>query len=143
VKLFSIIVLSLLIISCGTLQHKADRLSNGDSFDEVEVVMGKPDDVLVNNEQVLWRYCVSGAGFGFNDHKDILFKNAELKKISHYQSTVTGCTNGFQPANWLTVGLGIDLDSAIKNCEALGFKKETEGMSNCLLKMEEMEFDRK
>ena len=142
-KLFILMTLSILIAGCGTLQHKVDKISNGDSFEDVKAIMGKPDDVLVNNAQVIWRYCASGAGFGFNDHKDLLFKNASLRKISHYQTTVTGCTNGFQPANWLTVGLGIDIESAISNCEALGFEKETTAMSNCLLKMEEMEFDRK
>ena len=56
---------------------------------DVKSIMGQPDDVLVNGQQTVWRYCISGAGFGFNDHKDLVFKNNVLRKISHYESTVT------------------------------------------------------
>jgi hypothetical protein len=47
---------------------------------DVKSIMGQPDDVLVNGQQTVWRYCVSGAEFGCNDHKDLVFKNNVLRK---------------------------------------------------------------
>jgi hypothetical protein len=57
-----------------------DKIDNGSSMKDVKSIMGQPDDVLVNGQQTVWRYCVSGAEFGCNDHKDLVFKNNVLRK---------------------------------------------------------------
>lgn len=97
----SVAILALLS-ACGTLDKKTILLSVGDSKERVLEVMGTPDDRQVNDRREAWQYCVSGAGFGWNDHKVIWLTENRVSGITSYRSGVPGCQGGIQPVHWET-----------------------------------------
>ena len=144
-KIYQFGLLSILVLlsSCGSMQSKMDQLRIGDKKDRVIDVLGQPDDAVSNGENVAWRYCVSGSEFGANDHRDILFRKEKVITMYSYKTNVTGCSRGFQPIRWQKVGMDFSIDSARDNCKQLGFKVDTESMSNCLLMQQKMLQDSK
>ena len=94
------LLISLAISGCGTLDHKTILLNVGDSKESVLKVMGLPQDRQVSGQQEAWQYCVSGAGFGWNDHKVVWFNAGHVTGINSYRSGVTGCKGGIQPVRW-------------------------------------------
>ena len=94
------LMLLLFVAGCGTLDNKTILLNVGDSKERVLEVMGAPADRQFHGQQEAWQYCVSGAGFGWNDHKIIWLNVGRLTGISSYRSSVTGCSGGIQPVRW-------------------------------------------
>jgi len=94
------LVLSLFMAGCGTLDSKTILLNVGDSKERVLEVMGQPKDRQIYGQQEAWQYCVSGAGFGWNDHKIIWLNAGRVSGINSYRSGVTGCSGGIQPVRW-------------------------------------------
>lgn len=88
------------ISGCGTLDKKTIMLNVGDSKERVLDVMGTPADRQINGQQEAWQYCVSGAGFGWNDHKIIWFTAGHVTGINSYRSGVSGCSGGIQSVRW-------------------------------------------
>lgn len=90
----------LVMAGCGTLDNKTILLNVGDSKQAVLDVMGTPMDRQMNGQQEAWQYCVSGAGFGWNDHKIVWFNAGRVTGINSYKSHVTGCQGGIGPVRW-------------------------------------------
>ena len=95
-----VLFLSLFMVGCGTLEQKTILLNVGDSKERVLDVMGPPQDRQINGQQEAWQYCISGAGFGWNDHRVIWFNAGQVTGINSYRSGVSGCRGGIQPAHW-------------------------------------------
>lgn len=91
---------SIAVSSCGTLERKTILLNVGDSKEKVLNVMGTPADRQMNGQQEAWQYCISGAGFGWNDHKIIWMNQGLVTGINSYRSSVSGCTGGIQSVEW-------------------------------------------
>lgn len=96
----AVLLLSLFVAGCGTLDSKTILLNVGDSKELVLEVMGTPVDRQINGRQEAWQYCVSGAGFGWNDHKIIWLNAGRVTGINSYRSHVSGCSGGIQPVRW-------------------------------------------
>ena len=94
------LVLSLIVAGCGTLDNKTILLNVGDSKERVLEIMGPPTDRQIQGRQEAWQYCVSGAGFGWNDHKIIWLTAGRVTGINSYRSHVSGCSGGIQPVRW-------------------------------------------
>lgn len=90
----------LLVQGCGTLDSKTILISAGDNKEKVLEVMGVPEDRQLQKNQEAWQYCVSGAGFGYNDHKIIWFNSGLVTGITSYKTTRTGCTGGIRAVRW-------------------------------------------
>jgi len=86
--------------ACGTLAEKTALISIGDSIDEVIRVMGSPPDRQLHGKNEAWQYCISGAGFGWNDHRVIWFYDGIVTGISTYTTSVTGCRGGIRHVRW-------------------------------------------
>jgi hypothetical protein len=98
--LFIISFLIFVMGGCGTLDNKTILLNVGDSKERVLEVMGTPQDRQSNGQLEAWQYCVSGAGFGWNDHKVIWLNDGRVTGINSYRSRVSGCTGGIEPVRW-------------------------------------------
>ena len=85
---------------CGTLDHKTILLNVGDSKETVLQVMGTLQDRQISGQREAWQYCVSGAGFGWNDHKVVWLNAGRITGINSYRSSVSGRTGGIQPVRW-------------------------------------------
>ena len=96
----AVLLLFLFMAGCGTLDNKTILLNVGDSKKAVLDVMGTPMDRQISGQQEAWQYCVSGAGFGWNDHKIIWFNAGHVTGINSYRSGVSGCQGGIQPVRW-------------------------------------------
>lgn len=96
--LISLIVF--VLFSCGTLDKKTILINAGDSKESVISVMGVPQDRQLREQQEAWQYCVSGAGFGYNDHKIIWFNKGVVIGITSYRSHRSGCTGAFRSIKW-------------------------------------------
>lgn len=90
----------MLLASCGTLDDKTILIDAGDTTNKVLDVMGTPQDRQFQADQEAWQYCVSGAGFGYNDHKIIWFNAGLVTGITTYRTSVTGCTAGMRSVDW-------------------------------------------
>ncbi len=97
--IFSIFIV-MLLSGCGTLDGQTMLIDAGDAKEKVLAVMGTPQDRQFQDNHEAWQYCVSGAGFGYNDHKIIWFNAGLVTGITTYRSTVTGCTAGMRSINW-------------------------------------------
>jgi hypothetical protein len=89
-----------LLSGCGTLDKKTLLINVGDAKERVIEVMGVPEDRQLQKQQEAWQYCVSGAGFGYNDHKIIWFNNGVVTGITSYKTTRSGCTGAFKTIRW-------------------------------------------
>ena len=95
------IALALTILQgCGTLDEKLLAISVGDSKEKVTQIMGTPYDRQLQNTQEAWQYCVSGAGFGYNDHKIIWFEDSKVTGITSYRTQRSGCTGAVKTISW-------------------------------------------
>ena len=99
-SLFLTLVSILFLHGCGTLDNKTILINVGDSKNSVLSVMGTPQDRQIKLESEAWQYCVSGAGFGYNDHKIIWFKAGEVTGITTYRTHSSGCTGAFRTIRW-------------------------------------------
>jgi len=95
-----LIYFSLLMQSCGTLDDKTILINPGDSRERVLEIMGTPQDRQFDSINEAWQYCVSGAGFGYNDHKIIWFAEGSVIGLSTYRTSVTGCSGGIRSIVW-------------------------------------------
>ena len=62
--------------------------------------MGPPQDRQLKDTREAWQYCVSGAGFGYNDHKIIWFTKGLVTGIASYRSSRSGCEGAIKTINW-------------------------------------------
>lgn len=98
---YVLVLVSILALSaCGTLDEKTINISAGDTKQQVLDVMGTPQDRQLEKTQEAWQYCVSGAGFGYNDHKIIWFKDGHVTGITSYRSSRSGCTGAIRTVHW-------------------------------------------
>ena len=127
--------------SCGSMQKKIDKLTVGDPQKMVIEVLGQPDDTLSKGDQEAWRYCISGAGYGWNDHRDIIFYKGNISKMDAYKSHTTGCTNGFESVKWYAPKIDFSIEQAKDTCKQLGFTEDYGDMPNCLLMQQKIQYD--
>ncbi|PSW55133.1 putative periplasmic lipoprotein [Photobacterium leiognathi] len=99
-KYFILCLLSLFIVGCGTLDHKTILIDAGTSKKDVLNIMGVPYDRQFDQQKEAWQYCVSGAGFGYNDHKIIWFTNNKVTGITTYRTSRSGCTGAVKTIRW-------------------------------------------
>ena len=95
-----VLLLSLFTGGCGTLDDRTILLNVGDSKQAVLDIMRPPMDRQISGQREAWQYCVSGAGFGWNDHKIGWFNSGRVTGINSYRSRVTGCQGGIQQVRW-------------------------------------------
>ena len=86
--------------ACGTLDSKTINISVGDSKDKVVGILGAPQDRQLKDSHEAWQYCVSGAGFGYNDHKIIWFNNGVVSGLTSYRSSRSGCEGAIKTIRW-------------------------------------------
>lgn len=89
-----------LLSGCGTLDNKTILINAGDTKKSVLDLMGTPQDRQMQQMQEAWQYCVSGAGFGYNDHKIIWFNEGIVTGITSYKTYTSGCTGAFKTIKW-------------------------------------------
>lgn len=101
-KAAAIACLLVLLASCGTLEKKAMLINVGDNKQRVLDIMGTPGDRQVHGYQEAWQYCVSGAGFGYDDYRLIWFANGKVTGITSYKASPFGrsCTSDFKTIRW-------------------------------------------
>lgn len=100
IKATFISVILIILSGCGTLDSKILLLNAGDSKEKVIGVLGIPQDRQLQKNQEAWQYCVSGAGFGYNDHKIIWFDAGAVTGITSYKTHRSGCTGAFKTIRW-------------------------------------------
>lgn len=93
-------VVSLILFGCGTMDDKTILINVGDSKDKVTNILGVPQDRQLKYQSEAWQYCVSGAGFGYNDHKIIWFEDSKVIGITSYRSNRSGCEGAIKTVNW-------------------------------------------
>lgn len=99
-KVATTTVLLSLISACGTLDNKTILLNVGDTKETVLATLGTPQDRQIEGAREAWQYCVSGAGFGYNDHKIVWFNAGRVTGINSYRTSVTGCSAGIRTVRW-------------------------------------------
>lgn len=92
--------LALFLFGCGTLDNKTILLNVGDTKEKVLATLGTPRDRQLQGNKEAWQYCVSGAGFGYNDHKIIWLTAGHVTGINTYRTQVSGCKAGIQTVRW-------------------------------------------
>ncbi len=97
--LFGLLV-SLAMQGCGTLDNKTILIDAGDPKKKVIDLLGKPYDRQFEGNKEAWQYCISGAGFGYNDHKIIWFTNKKVTGITTYRTHRSGCTGAVKTIRW-------------------------------------------
>jgi hypothetical protein len=93
-------VFTVVLSACGTLDKKTLLINAGDTKKQVVEIMGAPKDRQFRANQEAWQYCVSGAGFGYNDHKIIWFKDGIVTGLNTYRTSNTGCSSGIKAVEW-------------------------------------------
>ena len=103
-KLIRLPFLILTLSSCGSLEKKTILIDPGNTKYTVLDIMGVPDDRQfrggVTYSAEAWQYCVSGAGFGYNDHRIIWFENGIVTGITSYKTYRTDCAGQIKTVNW-------------------------------------------
>jgi len=103
-RLIRLPLLILTLSSCGSLEKKTILISPGDTKPVVLDIMGVPDDRQFKGgltySAEAWQYCISGAGFGYNDHRIIWFENGLVTGITSYKTYRTDCAGQIQAVNW-------------------------------------------
>ncbi len=99
-RIFIALIISTLLYGCGTLDNKTILINVGDSKQDVLDIMGMPADRQLQGQNEAWQYCVSGAGFGYNDHKIIWFLSGKVTGLNSYRSTRSGCTGAIKSVRW-------------------------------------------
>ncbi|QGS59750.1 hypothetical protein [Shewanella algae] len=94
------IVTPAILGGCGTLDNKTILINAGDSKERVMDIMGLPCDRQFEQQKEAWQYCVSGAGFGYNDHKIIWFTDKKVTGITSYRTTRSGCSGAVNSIKW-------------------------------------------
>ena len=97
---YTFLLFILIAQGCGTLDSKTILIDVGDSKQEVLDIMGVPDDRQMQGNLEAWQYCVSGAGFGYNDHKIVWFNTGNVSGITSYKTHNTGCTGSIRAVRW-------------------------------------------
>ncbi len=99
-RYLSLLTLSFLIQSCGTLDNKTILIDSGDPKEKVIEILGLPYDRQFQVNREAWQYCVSGAGLGYNDHKIIWFTDNKVTGITTYRTHRSGCTGAVKTIRW-------------------------------------------
>lgn len=94
------IIFVVALFGCGTLEKKSILINIDDDKQKVLSIMGTPDDRQMQGKQEAWQYCISGAGFGYNDHRVVWFNNGYVTGITSYKSHQTGCVSGIRQVRW-------------------------------------------
>ncbi len=97
---YSCLLFAILLAGCGTLEKKTILLNLNDDKSRVLEVMGPPGDRQMEGDNEAWQYCISGAGFGYNDHRIIWFKSGHVTGITSYRTTRSGCSGAFKTIKW-------------------------------------------
>ena len=97
---FLYLIVAIIIQGCGTLDNKTILINAGDEKQKVVNIMGVPYDRQFKKTKEAWQYCVSGAGFGYNDHKIILFTDGRVTGITTYRTSRSGCTGAVKTIRW-------------------------------------------
>ena len=100
IAIYITLLFLLFLQGCGTLDSKTILINVGDNKEKVIEIMGTPEDRQMQGKLEAWQYCVSGAGFGYNDHKIIWFNSGFVTGINSYKTTQTGCVGGIRPVRW-------------------------------------------
>jgi hypothetical protein len=96
----SVVAVAVLLVGCGTLESKSSLVDVGADKKEVLQVMGSPDERQVKGDKEAWQYCISGAGFGYNDHRIVWFSKGIVTGITPYKTHQTGCVGNIRPVVW-------------------------------------------
>lgn len=96
----TLLLLTLFLSACGTLDKKTILINAGDSKQEVISIMDVPDDRQFRQASEAWQYCVSGAGFGWNDHKIIWFTHGKVTGITTYRTRNGNCSAHVKSVRW-------------------------------------------
>ena len=99
-KILSLLLISLILFGCGTLDKKTILISPGDTKEQVLSTLGTPKDRQFQGKNEAWQYCVSGAGFGYNDHKIIWMYDGRVTGIRTYTTSCTGCRSCMRTIKW-------------------------------------------
>lgn len=99
---FMYILLSVLIISCGTanLATKQNLVSPGQTKNEVLSFMGAPSDRQFNGTMEAWQYC--STGWSVNKFTIVWFNHGSVTGLSSYSQSCGGgsCTQCFRSIRW-------------------------------------------
>lgn len=95
-----LIVFAVMLSACGTLEKKTILINPNDDKDRVLEIMGLPGDRQMEGKSEAWQYCISGAGFGYNDHRIIWFNSGRVTGITSYRTTRSGCSGAFKTIRW-------------------------------------------
>jgi hypothetical protein len=90
------------LLSCGSLQNRAMLVNPGDDKDRVMTVMGTPGDRQFQDDNEVWQYCQTGAGFGYHDYRMVWFYRGKVTGITSYKdhTPASGCSGHFRPVRW-------------------------------------------
>ncbi|USD64205.1 hypothetical protein [Vibrio sp. SCSIO 43136] len=95
-----VLLATVFIGACGTLDDRTILINAGDAKQTVIDHLGVPFDRQFQGDLEAWQYCVSGAGFGYNDHKIVWFHNGVVSGISTYSTTASGCESSAREIRW-------------------------------------------
>lgn len=90
------------LISCGTigLSTKQNRISPGQSGDEVINILGIPGNKQFQGKDEAWQYCQTG--FSSDLYVVIWFYDGKVTGMKTYNGYGSGsCAQGFRSVNWL------------------------------------------
>ena len=103
-KFMKNVLLYLLVASfiqgCGTLDSKTILIDPGDDKEKIIGILGVPYDRQFEQTKEAWQYCVSGAGFGYNDHKIVWFTEGKVTGITTYRTSRSGCSGAVKTIRW-------------------------------------------
>lgn len=91
-----------MLASCGSLQDKAMLINSGDDKERVMAVMGTPGDRQFQDQNEVWQYCQTGAGFGYHDYRMVWFYSGKVTGVTSYKNytPASGCSGHFKQVRW-------------------------------------------
>ncbi len=99
----TLILLSVVLSACGSLEKKAALVGVGDDKQKLLSVMGPPDDRQAKGTKEAWQYCQTGAGFGYHDYRVFWIEDGRVTGVNSYKSGRAGssCMTDIRPINWV------------------------------------------
>jgi len=97
-NILTLLLVSVVLFSCGTLENKAILISAGDTKEQVISAFGTPKDRQFEGKNEAWQYCA--VRWGGNEHKIIWMYNGRVTGIESYKSYCTGCSCGMRTIKW-------------------------------------------
>jgi len=101
-KLVIFLLFIIILSACGTLEKKSILINPNDDKNRVLEIMGTPDDRQMQDQNEVWQYCVTGAGFGYHDYRIIWFRNGRVTGITSYKDSTpaSSCVGHFKTIRW-------------------------------------------